>query len=101
MLESAALSFATYGTGLGSLTGSLVPRVRKRFAVGSAALTSPGGLTSSFVPYVLMCVDTKEAKDGVLNVLEGADYGFLNILESADNGLRKHVTGSEREQKDH
>ena len=60
----------------------------KSLALGLAALTSLGRLAGSVCPYVLV-----SAND--------ADNLVLDAVDSADNRLGKHVTRSEREQKDH
>ena len=88
--SSLALSFLTYGAGLGSRASSLGPSMAKSLALGLTALTSLGRLAGSVCPYVLVCVLAENAKNRV-----------LNVIDSADNGLGKHITRSEREQKDH
>jgi hypothetical protein len=88
MLKSIAFSFVTNGTGLGSRTGSIGPLMAECLAFGLTALTSLGRLAGSVCPYVL--VSANDANNLV-----------LDAVKSAGNRLGKHVTRSEREQKDH
>jgi hypothetical protein len=85
---SLAFCCFTYGTGLGGLTVSVYPSMAKSFALGLAALTSLGRLAGSVCPYVL--VSANDANNLV-----------LDAVKSAGNRLGKHITRSEREQKDH
>ena len=104
MLKRIAFSFATYGTGLGRLTGSLSPSMAKSLALGLAALTSLGRLTSSVCPYVLVlrfCLNAKPAEHGILSGVKATNNGVLNAGKRSCYGLGKHITGSECEQKDH
>ena len=86
---SLAFCCFTYGTGLGGLAVSVYPSMAKSFALGLAALTSLGRLAGCVCPYVLMS-HSYDAKNLV-----------FNVVDSTDNRLGKHITGSERKQKDH
>ena len=86
---SLAFCCFTYGTGLGGLAVSVYPSMSKSFALGLAALTSLGRLAGCVCPYVLMS-HSYDAENLVFNAVDGVD-----------NRLGKHVTGSERKQKDH
>ena len=87
--SSLAFCCFTYGTGLGGLAVSVYPSMAKSFALGFTALTSLGRLAGCVCPYVLMS-HSYYAKNLVFNVVEGVN-----------NRLGKHITGSERKQKDH
>ncbi len=86
---SLAFCCFTYGTGLGGLAVSVYPSMAKSFALGFTALTSLGRLAGCVCPYVLVS-HSKHAENLV-----------FNVVDSVNNRLGKHVTGSERKQKDH